>query len=999
MNSSLYTGVLGLEAHQIKMDVIGNNIANVNTYGYKKGRATFADLLSRTYSAATAPGDTTGGTNPIQVGLGVTVSAITNLMIQGQTETTGVSSDAAIAGNGWFVLANGTGQQVYTRDGTFTLDKDGSFVSDDGWYVQGWSTVIQDKDNNFTINNQTATDNIQFTLGEKLEAEATTIVSLACNLDSESSSVISDGEDATEGYAKGSTLLVDLYATDVPPATSQYNPASLSIREGDWVEVHANVTYADVKTTGQTAALGTGTDVNANGNLWRYTGAVDEGELPMTNLDTTALDGIAAAGQTYNDPDWIAAQAAAGTYYYSIDPDTGIVYVGAPTGTIATDAASGTGAAITFDTQSSCENTLPYEEDKYLYFQVTPDTTISDLEAAIQNSLDALDVNGTGNYKVSYDTDTAQFVISNNAVSGSSDYNNLSVEINAVSGSGIREAYLLQDSTAKTVRGTSLGIVDGNLAGEMTREQVTDFDYQTSVTNLDYGNIDGSAQIYGQVLLARLEQAYDSATYGGVLDLADWTGYTAGGELEALNDTYTLTVDGTTWSQVKVFTGAANEYRVALVSSATGNPVPEILFNTTGGLEPADTADVILTYRTDPDTAPINLLVKDTDYTIDSATGQISLIWSNSTSSSVFGVSSAVAGEGGGFTGTIRLTAEYTTEDRAMAPESEIMNSRWSDFAQEYAEVTSGGDGAARTAFNSMFSGINAATISDQGTSAQPTSKISSTFLAGNTYRTSIEVFDSLGTAHTLELVFTNIGSNYDLLNQQVNTNRWAWRAELSYDDVFAFDSMDSVDDDYAAVRNNGELTFDADGLLIESKLPFNTGPIMFDPSPIGANGNSTHSIDTLSIDLNIDGDGDLTNGITQYASDSTTSAYEQNGWAMGTLVSYGIDANGVIQGTYSNNVVKPIAQIALAMFANESGLVKNGDNTFSISANSGLAHILHADSGGAGTITGGALEMSNVDIVEEFAAMIVTERGFQANSRIITTSDEMLTEVINLKR
>ncbi len=994
MNSSLYTGVLGLKNHQTKMDVIGNNISNVSTYGFKKGRATFADLLSRTYTGASAPRDGIGGTNPLQVGLGMTTVAVTNIMTQGQTETTGRLTDVAIDGNGWFVLESASGQDVYTRDGAFQLDKEGSLVSADGYYVQGWTRVEVDNDHNFTVDTQRPVTDIQFQYGQKLAAQATNEVGLKCNLDSSSRSLIADGIDPKEGFATKNDLLVDLYDDD------GVDPQHLGIREGDWIEIHVDTNYVDrtLPLLGGTSTLNitsAGTTVTYGANTVNvYSGLFQTSELPLSNI-------TAPAGWTrvYDSPAQIAAGAA---NRFSIDENSGVIY------------AKGSMAAtsITYNTQQSALSTSLYENNKYLYFQVTNDTTVGNLESAIQNALDALDVNGTMNPTVSFDTDTATFIIYNNSVDGSHDYNDLHVEINAVSGSGIREGYLLRESTYPTLTGTRLGVTAGGLGGAMGREQVADFDYQTNQANLDYGNIDGSAQIYGQVVRTRLQ----NTTYagGGTLNVAtagDWTGYTGNNavtgakayDLQMMPNTAELSVDGTIWTQVSVFTGAANEYRIS--SSVAGSDVPAVVFNTLdANCDPQNNATIVFSYRTQ--NADNKLLIEGTDYTIDATSGNISFIWSASTAGAQLGGADTTAASSCGFTGTVRLTADYTTEDRSLTPPSEIMNSRWADFAQEWAEVSSGGDGKARTNFNNMFSPINSSrnngalsgVVADQATSTQPTSVSSSRLQSAEVYRTSIDVYDSLGDTHTLQFVFTHVGSNYDTTNQIRYQNRWYWRAELPYDDTFSFDSMDNADNS-ATARLTGELTFDDNGLLIPSSLGGNVGPIVFDPSPVGANGASTHATDTVAIELNIDGGGSLIDGITQYASDFTTRAFEQNGWAMGTLDTFSIDSKGVIQGTYSNNVVKPIAQIALAMFANQEGLEKLGGNVFGLSANSGLAQVVAANVAGAGSMVGGALEQSNVDIVEEFASMIITERGFQANSRIITTSDEMLTEVINLKR
>jgi len=151
-----------------------------------------------------------------------------------------------------------------------------------------------------------------------------------------------------------------------------------------------------------------------------------------------------------------------------------------------------------------------------------------------------------------------------------------------------------------------------------------------------------------------------------------------------------------------------------------------------------------------------------------------------------------------------------------------------------------------------------------------------------------------------------------------------------------------------------------------------------------------------ITLDFGTSGQFD---GITQFAGETTTKAYEQDGYAMGYLESFTIDSSGIITGIYSNGNKAPIAQIALARFTNPQGLKAEGDNNFRATNNSGLPDIGAAGTGGRGRITPGALEMSNVDLAEQFTDMIVTQRGFQANSRIITTSDQMLQELLTLKR
>jgi len=137
----------------------------------------------------------------------------------------------------------------------------------------------------------------------------------------------------------------------------------------------------------------------------------------------------------------------------------------------------------------------------------------------------------------------------------------------------------------------------------------------------------------------------------------------------------------------------------------------------------------------------------------------------------------------------------------------------------------------------------------------------------------------------------------------------------------------------------------------------------------------------------------------THYEEEFSGKFAGQNGFSSGTLESYAIDQNGMIIGSFSNGLTKALGQLALAKFANAGGLQRVGSTMFSETSNSGSAQIAAVGSSGYGSITPSSLEMSNVDLSQEFTDMIVTQRGFQANSRIITSSDEMLQELVNLKR
>jgi len=147
-------------------------------------------------------------------------------------------------------------------------------------------------------------------------------------------------------------------------------------------------------------------------------------------------------------------------------------------------------------------------------------------------------------------------------------------------------------------------------------------------------------------------------------------------------------------------------------------------------------------------------------------------------------------------------------------------------------------------------------------------------------------------------------------------------------------------------------------------------------------------------LDVNVD-----YSGTTQFGTADTISAGSQNGYPPGVLESYNIGQDGVITGVYSNGSTRSVAQIAMASFRNPGGLMKSGGSMYEASSNSGIPQIGSALTGSRGSVISGSLEMSNVDLSKEFTDMIIGERGFQANSKIIQTADDMLNTLVNIKR
>ena len=204
MMRSLYAGVSGLQNHQVRMDVIGNNISNINTTGFKKGRVNFQDMLSQSMSGASRPTEELGGVNPKQVGLGMSIAAIDTIHTQGSMQSTGVTTDLAVQGNGFFVMAGGA-KQYYTRAGAFGIDEEGTLVNPaNGMKVQGW--MAETIDGAAFINTASDVGDLTIPVGGKDPASATTQVELACNLDKRLE-VIPEG--AGEGTIRENTWTID----------------------------------------------------------------------------------------------------------------------------------------------------------------------------------------------------------------------------------------------------------------------------------------------------------------------------------------------------------------------------------------------------------------------------------------------------------------------------------------------------------------------------------------------------------------------------------------------------------------------------------------------------------------------------------------------------------------------------------------------------------------------------------------------------------------------
>lgn len=235
-------------------------------------------------------------------------------------------------------------------------------------------------------------------------------------------------------------------------------------------------------------------------------------------------------------------------------------------------------------------------------------------------------------------------------------------------------------------------------------------------------------------------------------------------------------------------------------------------------------------------------------------------------------------------------------------------------------------------------------------------------------HTTKLDVFDSLGNSHTLEVSW-----------EKIENNQWRWRAWLP------------TEPGITLTNNTGIISFQSNGKID------------------GSSSNATMSLgfgslgaEDSSIKLDFSGqsfDKEPIEGVTQYGSAFTTKAYYRDGYEMGVLNDFAVGTDGTVVGVYSNGESRSLYRLGLALFANPSGLEKVGNTAFAESANSGIGQVVSPLEGGAGKISGGSLEMGNVDLSEEFVRLIIAQRGFQANARVVTTSDQVLEELVNMKR
>lgn len=306
MMRSLYSGVSGIKSHQTRMDVIGNNISNINTIGFKSSRVTFADMLSQSSYSASSPTETSGGTNPRQIGLGEAIASVDMIMTDGSAQATGKNTDVALSGNGFMILAQGT-DRFYTRDGAFEFDANGNYVlPGSGYYVQGWNAI------DGTLTTSGVPENIVVKSGKTMAATASTDLTYAGNLNAGALTITSityTGDPSGDANAVANRQPIETMTITYTDGYSE----TLNSTDPDPSTTDTSVTMA-----GQTIRVGQNRTVDDGGNNVTKTVASVSFVTDSVHGNTSA-GGIDSSGI---ESDTYVFTSGSFTFYDEADSDT-----------------------------------------------------------------------------------------------------------------------------------------------------------------------------------------------------------------------------------------------------------------------------------------------------------------------------------------------------------------------------------------------------------------------------------------------------------------------------------------------------------------------------------------------------------------------------------------------------------------------------------------------------------------------------------------------------
>ncbi|EAJ5066811.1 flagellar hook protein FlgE [Campylobacter coli] len=852
MMRSLWSGVSGLQAHQVAMDVEGNNISNVNTKGFKYSRADFGTMFSQTVKIATAPTDGRGGSNPLQIGLGVSVSSTTRIHSQGPVQTTNKNTDVAINGDGFFMVSDDGGLTRYlTRDGDFKLDAYGNFVNNAGFVVQGWNINWD----NQTIDSSRSPQNIFIDPGMHIPAAKSTEVAIKANLNS--------------GLNIG-TSSRNLYALD---------------------SVH-----------GWNTKTQRAEDENDTGTTQFYTTSKNSVEVTEKGVDAGALFNANGTGLNLRDGQgiWVSYADAKFT----------------------TDRANG---ANVFDPN------LTVAQQNNVIFWGNKDIAVT------------LDINLNGvriqNDNIRSLDEAIAYINTFTAPTDTRDGTGVKA-VKKADGSGIEFVNNNADGTTDNMKNIDLTVNVGNSAGE---RNTINYNANTGVFSPQGGNLT-TAQ-----------------------NDTDWiAGAAQAGQPQ----------------NVKVVTAhkyiySSNPVTIPPMINPDGGPA----FQPNNGNRPTDPAsanywDAIQgslkntterTFRTTEDLR--ELLQRDARYGVDyNGSGIIDNATPTFDANDINQAVKVVVTENGNFaisnaneTSTIPANAGAGAGAATTNPKN--MSFNITAYSNKQGTVST------NDAFTKIFKAFDGPLVIGNQIKESEQLKLSA-FSAG------LEIYDSLGSKHTLEVQFVKQSTTQDGGNE--------WQMIIRVPEPAEINTTGEGPTNIIV----GTARFNNDGSLAN----YTPKTINFSPN------NGAAPNQQIKLSFGTSGSND---GLVSSNSASTLTGQATDGYTSGNLKpdAIRVDDKGNILGEFTNGKTFAVAKIAMASVANNSGLEEIGGNLFKVTANSGNIVVGEAGTGGRGEMKTSALEMSNVDLSRSLTELIIIQRGYQANSKTISTSDQMLQTLIQLKQ
>ncbi|HED0764046.1 TPA: flagellar hook protein FlgE [Campylobacter coli] len=852
MMRSLWSGVSGLQAHQVAMDVEGNNISNVNTKGFKYSRADFGTMFSQTVKIATAPTDGRGGSNPLQIGLGVSVSSTTRIHSQGPVQTTNKNTDVAINGDGFFMVSDDGGLTRYlTRDGDFKLDAYGNFVNNAGFVVQGWNINWD----NQTIDSSRTPQNIFIDPGMHIPAAKSTEVAIKANLNS--------------GLNIG-TSSRNLYALD-----SVHGWNNKTQRPEDENDTGTTQFYTTSKNAVEVTEKGVdaGSLFNANGQGLN----LREGQGIWVSYADAKFTTDRANGANVFDPNLTVAQ------------QNNVIFWGNKDISVTLDI-NLNGVRIQNDNIRSLDEAIAYINT----FTAPTDTR-----------------DGTGVKAVK-----------------------------KADGSGIEFVNDNADGTTDNMKNIDLTVNVGNSAGE---RNTINYDANTGVFSPQGGNLTTAQN--------------DTDWIAGVAQVGQP-------------------------QNVKVVTAhkyiySSNPVTIPPMINPDGGPA----FQPNNGNRPTDPAsanywDAIQgslkntterTFRTTEDLR--ELLQRDARYGVDyNGSGIIDNATPTFDANDINQAVKVVVTENGNFaisnaneTSTIPANAGAGANAATTNPKN--MSFNITAYSNKQGTVST------NDAFTKIFKAFDGPLVIGNQIKESEQLKLSA-FSAG------LEIYDSLGSKHTLEVQFVKQSTTQDGGNE--------WQMIIRVPEPAEINTTGEGPTNIIV----GTARFNNDGSLAS----YTPRTINFSPN------NGAAPNQQIKLSFGTSGSND---GLVSSNSASTLTGQATDGYTSGNLKPEAIrvDDKGNILGEFTNGKTFAVAKIAMASVANNSGLEEIGGNLFKVTANSGNIVVGEAGTGGRGEMKTSALEMSNVDLSRSLTELIIIQRGYQANSKTISTSDQMLQTLIQLKQ